>query len=125
MNEINDRVLGDDTDKSPATANEDRADSSSQPVLQPERIVVNCPHCKSTLRVRRVYIGGSVRCKQCTRDFLVPPPEGTQAQGQRGTLGNMGYFALIRLFVYRSLRCYIQEGARRTTDGGQSACFLG
>ena len=78
MNEFNDRVRGDDAGKSPATANEDRTDSSSQPVLQPERIIANCPHCKSTLRVRRAYIGGVVRCKGCNQEFLVPPPEGTQ-----------------------------------------------
>ena len=36
-----------------------------------------------------------------------------------------GVLALIRFFVYRSLCCYIHEGARRTTDGGQSAYFLG
>ena len=78
MSEFNDRVRGDDAGKSPATANEDRTDSSSQPVLEPERIIVNCPHCKCTLRVRRAYIGGVVRCKQCNQEFLVPPPEGTQ-----------------------------------------------
>ena len=78
MNEFNDRVRGDDAGKSPATANEDRTDSSRQPVLQPERIIATCPHCKSTLRVRRAYIGGVVRCKGCNQEFLVPPPEGTQ-----------------------------------------------
>lgn len=78
MNEFNDRVRGDDAGKSPEIANGDRTDSSSQPVLQPERIIANCPHCKSTLRVRRAYIGGVVRCKGCNQEFLVPPPEGTQ-----------------------------------------------
>ncbi len=78
MNEFNDRIHGDDAGKSPATANEDHTDRSSQPVLQPERIIVHCPHCNSSLRVRRAYIGGVVRCKQCNQDFLVPPPEGTQ-----------------------------------------------
>ncbi len=78
MNEFNDPVCGDDAGKSPAHANEDRTDSSSQPVLQPERIIVHCPHCKSTLRIRRAYIGGVVRCKQCNQDFLVAPPEGIQ-----------------------------------------------
>ena len=78
MNEFNDRVRGDAAGKSPATANENRTDTSGQPVLEPERIIVNCTRCKSTLRVRRAYIGGVVRCKHCNQDFLVPPPEGTQ-----------------------------------------------
>jgi endonuclease YncB( thermonuclease family) len=40
-------------------------------------------------------------------------------------LGNLGTCALIGLFVYRSLCCYIHGGAWRTTDGGQSARFFG
>ena len=78
MNEFNDHIRGDDAGKFPASASEVRTDSSSEPVLQPERIVVSCPNCKCTLRVRRAYIGGVVRCKQCNKDFLVPPPEGTE-----------------------------------------------
>jgi chromosome segregation ATPase len=42
---------------------------SSQPV---PRVVVVCPHCKATLRVRRVYLGIDVVCKQCGKVFTVP-----------------------------------------------------
>ena len=31
-----------------------------------------CPKCQATLRVRRVYIGNPVRCKQCQNVFTVP-----------------------------------------------------
>ena len=49
-----------------------------------------------------------------------PGPERTLSK-----LGNLGTCALIGLFVYRSLCCYIHGGARRTTDGGHSARFFG
>ncbi len=42
-----------------------------------------------------------------------------------GGLGNMGCFALIRFFVYRSLCCYIHERARGTNHGRQPAYFFG
>jgi chromosome segregation ATPase len=52
--------------------------SASVPVSdRPEKIVVVCPKCQATLRVRRVYIGNSVRCKSCDQIFTVavPPPD--------------------------------------------------
>jgi predicted Zn finger-like uncharacterized protein len=89
MNELNDHVRCDDTGTFAETAGEDRTGSSSQPVLQPARVIVHCPHCKSTLRVRRAYIGGLVRCKQCDQDFLLAPPEGTQPPAFSG--GSPGF----------------------------------
>src|SRR5262245_5057511 len=48
------------------------------PAIKPpspdDRIVVVCPGCQSSLRVRRVYIGHHVRCKQCEHTFLVASP---------------------------------------------------
>jgi hypothetical protein len=43
------------------------SDPQSSPV---DRIVVGCPNCRATLRVRRVYLGNSVRCKNCDQIFL-------------------------------------------------------
>jgi chromosome segregation ATPase len=39
-----------------------------------DRIVVGCPNCHATLRVRRVYLGNSVRCKNCDQVFLFEEP---------------------------------------------------
>jgi predicted nucleic acid-binding Zn-ribbon protein len=45
------------------------------PPPQPDRIIATCPNCQATLRVRRLYIGNNVICKECERTFLVLPPE--------------------------------------------------
>jgi predicted Zn finger-like uncharacterized protein len=53
-------------------------EQSSAPSVPPsdraDKIVVVCPSCQATLRVRRVYIGNPVRCKQCEHVFTVAPP---------------------------------------------------
>jgi hypothetical protein len=48
------------------------AAGASSPV---DRIVVACPSCQATLRVRRAYIGQGVVCNHCERTLLVSPPE--------------------------------------------------
>ncbi len=44
------------------------------PVEKVERIIATCPRCRTTLSVRRAYIGRQVRCKQCDEAFLVADP---------------------------------------------------
>ena len=46
---------------------------------QPDRIIATCPNCQATLRVRRLYIGNNVICKECERTFLVLPPAEDQS----------------------------------------------
>ena len=52
--------------------------NSQLPVTQPhtpplqDRVLVVCPHCRTTLRLRRVYMGGAVRCGRCNQTFIVP-----------------------------------------------------
>jgi predicted Zn finger-like uncharacterized protein len=50
---------------------EGTASPSIQQAVQGERIVVVCPSCQATLRVRRVYVGRQVLCKQCNHTFTV------------------------------------------------------
>ena len=48
--------------------------------------VARCPHCSTQLRVKGVYRGRKVRCKQCGRNFLAEETEGpraTQPNGER------------------------------------------
>ena len=47
---------------------------------QVEKVVVVCPNCQATLRVRRVHIGNPVRCKQCQDIFTVPVPPDPEAR---------------------------------------------
>ena len=44
---------------------------------QGDRILATCPNCQATLKVRRLYIGNNVICKECERTFLVSPPVDT------------------------------------------------
>jgi chromosome segregation ATPase/ribosomal protein L37AE/L43A len=48
--------------------------SPDPPAESAERITVLCPSCRATLSVRRVYIGASVKCKQCQQIFPVSEP---------------------------------------------------
>ena len=38
------------------------------------RIVVICPECAATLRVRHSYVGHRVACKRCAHAFIVSSP---------------------------------------------------
>ena len=55
-----------------ATADDRSASTSTQETQSPDRLLVTCPSCKTTLSVRRIYIGEGVRCKRCSQKFLVP-----------------------------------------------------
>lgn len=54
--------------------------TTGQPVSGPpvalastaDRIVVQCPNCRATLRVRPIYLGHSVQCKNCNHVFPLP-----------------------------------------------------
>jgi hypothetical protein len=87
-------------------------------------LIANRNRQRQRLRLRPTLLALEVRSLLST--FTVtntsgnPGPERTLSR-----LGNLGTCALIGLFVYRSLCCYIHGGARRTTDGGQSARLFG
>ena len=38
------------------------------------RIVQHCPECQKRLHIRISYVGKSVSCKQCRRQFIVRDP---------------------------------------------------
>jgi hypothetical protein len=67
------------TNSATSTADERLARMSALETESPDRILVTCPSCKTTLSVRRVHIGDGVRCKQCRQKFLVPRKLGTDA----------------------------------------------
>ena len=46
--------------------------TSAQPSHAVARVVAVCPACKTTLSVRRAYVGNAVKCKQCDHVFTVP-----------------------------------------------------
>ena len=50
------------------------APNADPPAASTDRIVVLCPNCRTGLSVRRVYIGASVKCKQCAHVFPVADP---------------------------------------------------
>ena len=68
----------------------DQSSKGSPPV---PRVVVVCPGCKATLSVKRVYVGNTVRCKQCEHEFRVPAPADSQPQHADGgaTLGQASH----------------------------------
>jgi len=70
------------TDQAKAPVNHAPVDelskTSSQDSPAVPRVVVTCPTCKATLKVRRVYIGNAVQCKQCGQIFTVPADVDTQ-----------------------------------------------
>ncbi len=89
MNPTNGSLLENGASTAPACATDGDVPASAltQTVLD-DRILVTCPHCKTVLSVRRKYVGDAVRCKRCSRKFLLPaavdnPPipvyEGTPA----------------------------------------------
>jgi hypothetical protein len=62
----------DQTNQPMSKGTDDQSPATSGPLSdRPDKIVVVCPHCQATLRVRRVYIGNPVRCKSCQQDFTV------------------------------------------------------
>ena len=61
-----------------ATPDGELESTSTQETQSPPRLLVTCPHCKTTLSVRRIYIGDGVRCKRCRQKFLVPERIGTE-----------------------------------------------
>jgi predicted Zn finger-like uncharacterized protein len=63
-----------------ASREEGTASPSIQQAGQAERIVVVCPSCHATLRVRRAYLGRQVLCKQCNHTFLVRDPANSQPE---------------------------------------------
>jgi hypothetical protein len=44
------------------------SDPSASP---PDRVIVDCPKCRATLKIRRVYLGCSVQCKNCAHIFTL------------------------------------------------------
>jgi DNA repair exonuclease SbcCD ATPase subunit len=55
-------------------------DPSAQPANAADRVVAVCPGCQATLRVRRVYIGGHVCCKNCGNVFPILAPADSQTK---------------------------------------------
>ena len=51
------------------------AGPSIQSAQSEDRIVIACPSCETTLRVRRKYIGSEVRCNHCQNTFIIRDPE--------------------------------------------------
>ena len=66
----------------PLSTAEDRAGPSIAYPDQAERIVANCPNCQATLRVRRVYLGKPVLCKQCNHTFPLRDPAAGDGSGR-------------------------------------------
>jgi hypothetical protein len=68
-------VAGDPSNDATRTTAGHHSSGASVPQSSPvDRIVVGCPNCRATLRVRRVYLGNSVRCKNCNQIFLFEEP---------------------------------------------------
>src|SRR5262249_36887035 len=64
----------------PATpaSGEGEAGTAIHPWPKKDRIVVTCPSCNDSLRVRREYIGQTVQCKRCGHAFAVTAPAEAQ-----------------------------------------------
>ncbi len=54
----------------PSGSGEGNPGQGSSPPAEQERTVVTCPNCRTSLSIRRIYIGRQVRCKQCDESFL-------------------------------------------------------
>ena len=54
------------------TSHEKLPDGSSEVPVQIPRVLVICSSCKSTLSVKRIYLGKPIQCKQCGELFWVP-----------------------------------------------------
>ena len=67
------------TQPAASSAHDQLESASNEPSPPSERILVTCPSCKTTLSVRRVYVGNGVCCKRCEQKFVVPTMAGAQA----------------------------------------------
>ncbi len=54
------------------TSHEKRPNGSAEVSVQIPRVLVICSSCKSTLSVKRIYLGNPIQCKQCGELFWVP-----------------------------------------------------
>ena len=93
------------------------SEPSSAPGSAPvEKIVVVCPNCQATLRVRRVYVGNPVSCRQCDHVFTVPvPPEREPRPVDELTRGN-AESSTRQLEIEREIRRLTDELNRVRTE---------
>ena len=61
---------------------------SSPAALAVPRVIVVCPSCRATLRVRQIYIGNPVQCKHCSEIFTVRGAEDRQSVAIGGSVPN-------------------------------------
>jgi chromosome segregation ATPase/ribosomal protein L37AE/L43A len=83
----------------PLSSPEDRAGPSIELPDQAERIVVNCPNCQATLRVRRVYLGKPVVCKQCNHTFPVRDPAQRETEAAASDSGTISKASLPQIEI--------------------------
>src|SRR5262245_40763273 len=46
-------------------------EAPTSPAVRADSVVVTCPSCRGTLKVRQSDLGHRVECKQCHQEFLV------------------------------------------------------
>jgi chromosome segregation ATPase len=65
-------VLAESSNGSAPTAADNGSSGDSDPSASPpDRVIVDCPKCRATLKIRRVYLGCPVKCKNCAHIFTL------------------------------------------------------
>jgi DNA-directed RNA polymerase subunit RPC12/RpoP len=60
--------------REPATMGEYKLSETDQPIEQPQTVLATCGTCSARLHPRIELVGKRVRCPDCGRPVLVPPP---------------------------------------------------
>ena len=87
----NETFVAKETDEATSSGSGDgNPGQGSSPPADQERAVVTCPNCRTSLSIRRIYIGRQVRCKQCDENFLASDPSPMIAPSRESRLDVSG-----------------------------------